>query len=53
MPLLDQVAVNVVAVVPVVGLIDAAHVGSAADTVTVFESHETVPPGPIATSVTL
>lgn len=51
-PLLAQLAVNVVAVVPLLGLIDAEHVGSGADTVTVLELHDLVPPGPVATSVT-
>lgn len=53
MPSLDQFAVNVEDVVPLPGLIEAEHVGSGTDTVTVFESHDTVPPGPVATSVTL
>jgi hypothetical protein len=52
-PLLDQVAPKAVEVVPLDGLSDAAHVGGAGpSTVTVFESHDTVPPGPVAVSVT-
>jgi hypothetical protein len=49
--LLVQSAVNVVAVVPPLGGdTNAEHVGF---TATVLESHEVVPPGPVAISVTL
>lgn len=52
-PLLDQFAVNIVEVVPLVGLMVAEHVGSAVpDTVTVLEVQDLVPPGPVAVNVT-
>jgi hypothetical protein len=53
-PLLDQLAVNTVDVVPLVGLIDAEHVGGGGgdDTETVLEVHDLVPPGPVVVNVT-
>jgi hypothetical protein len=44
--------VNTVDVVPLVGLIDAEHVGGGGDTETVLEVHDLVPPGPVAVNVT-
>jgi hypothetical protein len=52
-PLLDQLAVNSVDVVPLPGLIVAEHVGRAVpDTETVLDVHDLVPPGPVVVSVT-
>jgi hypothetical protein len=52
-PSLDQLAVNSVDVVPLPGLIAAEHVGGFVPvTVTRFDAHALVPPGPVAVNVT-
>jgi hypothetical protein len=52
-PSLDQLAVNTVEVVPLVGLIDAEHVGGGGPvTDTVLDVHDLVPPGPVVVNVT-
>lgn len=49
----DQVAVKFVVVVPLSGVILTIQVGGASVTETELESHSVVPPGPVATNVTL
>lgn len=52
-PSLDQLTPNIVDDVPRSGEIDAVHVGAPSpSTMTVFDMHDVVPPGPIAVSVT-
>lgn len=51
-PSLAQSTANIVEAVPPEGLMDALHVGTPEpSTVTVFDVHEVVPPGPTAVSV--
>lgn len=52
-PLLDQLAVKEVEIVPVPGLMDAVQVGAPSpSTNTVFEVQVLLPPGPVAMSAT-